>query len=183
MKISIAAIGLLVITQSPAAELVVKCKLGTLPSQQIEVIRDSEVASTYIYYLQQAGVRKPFFGTLEQSRGATVRVDCVGKKIRALVVSGEFTANAIQGFVIAFPPGQKTAARLDFAEKSRPTRLYLAPREMLVVVPTHGYGETDAKYALYRHRMGNGIPPDEVMGANSLPPTLGFDVVRLGSHK
>ena len=183
MKVSTAAIGLLVITQSPAAEVVVKCKLGPLPSQQIEVIRDSEVASTYVYYLQQAGVRKPFFGTLEQSRGATVLADCVGKRIRALVVSGEFTSNAIQGFVVAFLSGQKTAARLDFAEKSRPTRLYLAPREMLVVVPTYGYGETDAKYALYRHQTGNGTSQDEVMGINYLPPPLGFDVVRLRAHK
>lgn len=157
------------------AELVVKCDLGGSPSRKISVVRDAKIASTYIYYLQQGEIRTPFFGERERSRGSDVQVECAGKKRHALIASGEFTANALQGFAITNFPGADRPARLDFAEKSRPTWLYLAQHEMAVVIATLGYGDSDAKYVVYR-RAGE---QDAVEAVNQLPDRVGFEVVKL----
>jgi hypothetical protein len=164
-----------------AAELVLTCKLGPRPSQSIAVVRDLEIASTYVYYLQHGKARTPFFGNLDNSRGSFVHAECVGKKQRALIVSGEFTANALQGFAITNFPDSNRPERLDFAEKSRPMRLYLAPHEMLIVVATGGFGETDAKYVTYRHIAGSG-EQDQAQGINELPSRPGFDVFNLSGR-
>ena len=113
-----------------SAETIVTCKLGPKPSQSITVVRASKIASTHVYYLQYGKVRTPFFGSLDNSRGSLVHVQCVGKKRRALIVSGEFTANALQGFAIANSSDSDRLERLDFAEKNRPMRIYLAAHEM-----------------------------------------------------
>jgi hypothetical protein len=165
-------------TSAPAAELVLTCKLGPRPSQSVAVVRDLKIASTHVYYLQHGKVRTPFFGSLDNSRGSFVHVQCVGAKQRALIVSGEFTANALQGFAITHFPESDRPERLEFAEKNRPMRLYLAPHEMLLVVATGGFGETDAKYIVYRHVSGRG-EQDEAQGKNELPSSPGFDVLNL----
>ncbi|MEO5934733.1 MAG: hypothetical protein ABIQ08_14435 [Duganella sp.] len=168
-------------TNATAAELVLTCKLGPGPSQSVAVVRDLKIASTHVYYLQRGKVRTPFFGSLDNSRGSFVRVECVGKKQRALIVSGEFTANALQGFAITNYPGSARSERLDFAEKSRPMRLYLSPHEMLIVVATGGFGETGAKYVAYRHVAGRG-EQDQAQGMNDLPSPPGFDVLDLNDR-
>jgi len=157
-----------------AAELVKACDVGT----PVAIVRDSKIADTHIYYLQQGGKRRPVFGDPDQSRGSDVVAQCVGKNIRALVVSGEFTANALQGFVIARPPGSSTPERLDFAEKNRPQWLYLSKHEIIAVVPTLGYGETSAKYAAYRHAIGQSNA-DRVDAIDQPPSAGGFEVIDL----
>lgn len=164
-----------------AAEKVLECKLGRDGADKIAVIRDSKIASTHVYYLQQGTQCTPFFDSQEKSRGSDVQVDCVGKKMRALVVSGEFTANALQGFAITQFADRKKPERLDFAEKSRPTWLYLSPRVMSVVVVTDGHGDSDAKYVIYRHMAGN-IEADSVDAVNELPPSSETEVVQLKSR-
>ena len=164
-----------------AAEPVLTCKLGPRPSQNVAVVRDLKIASTYVYYLQHGKVRTPFFGSLDNSRGSLVNAQCVGKKQRALIVSGEFTANALQGFAITHFPDSDRPERLDFAEKNRPMRLYLAPHEMLIVVATGGFGETDAKYVAYRHVAGLS-EQYEAQGMNELPSPSGFDVFNLNDR-
>jgi hypothetical protein len=164
-----------------AAEPVLTCKLGPRPSQNVAVVRDLKIASTYVYYLRHGKVRTPFFGSLDNSRGAMVNAQCVGKKQRALIVSGEFTANALQGFAITNFPDSDRPERLDFAEKNRPTRFYVAPHEMLIVVATGGLGETDAKYVAYRHVAGRS-EQDEARGMNELPSSSGFDVFNLNAR-
>lgn len=167
---------LLALTSSTsfAAELVKACDVGV----PLAIVRDSKIADTHIYYLQQGGKRAPVLGDPDQSRGSDVIAECVGKNTRALVVSGEFTANAVQGFVITRPPGSSTPERLDFAEKSRPQWLYLSKHEIIAVVPTLGYGETNAKYVTYRHTIG--LPgADRVDATDQLPPASGFEVIKL----
>jgi len=157
------------------AELVMKCDLGGDPSRKISVVRDSKIASTYVYYLQQGKMRTPFFGDRDRSRGSDVQVECAGKRRRALIVSGEFTANALQGFAMTNFPGAEVPERLDFAEKRRPTWLYLAPQEMYVVIATFGHGDTDSKYVVYRRGAGE----DAVDSVDQLPSTDGFEVVNM----
>lgn len=181
MKKILCVIAICSATNVPAAELVLSCKLGPGPSQSIAVVRDLKIASTHVYYLRHGKVRTPFFGSLDNSRGSLVHAECVGKKQRALIVSGEFTANALQGFVITNFPDSDRPERLDFAEKNRPIRLYLAPHEMLVVVATGGYGETDSKYVAYRHVAGRG-EQGEARAINDLPSPQGFDVLNLNER-
>lgn len=168
-------------TSVPAAETVLICKLGHQPSQSVAVVRDLKIASTHVYYLQYGKVRTPFFGSLDNSRGALVHAQCVGKKRRALIVSGEFTANALQGFAIANSPDSDRLERLDFAEKNRPMRIYLAAHEMVIVVATNGFGETNGKYVAYRHVAGRG-EQDEAQGMSELPTLQGFDVFNLNNQ-
>lgn len=107
-----------------------------------------------------------------------VNAQCVGKTQRALIVSGEFTANALQGFAITYFADSDRPDRLDFAEKNRPMRFYVAPHEMLIVVATGGLGETGGKYLAYRHVAGRS-EQDEAQGMNELPSSSGFDVFNL----
>ena len=181
MKKIFSVIAVCLATSAVAAEPVLTCKLGPRPSQNVTVVRDLKIASTYIYYLQYGKVRAPFFGSLDNSRGAMVNAQCVGKTQRALIVSGEFTANSLQGFAVTYFADLDRPDRLDFAEKNRPMRFYVAPHEMLIVVATGGLGETDAKYLAYRHVAGRS-EQDEAQGMNELPSSSGFDVFNLNAR-
>lgn len=174
MKLLISFLLAFAASTSHADELVKACDVGT----RLELVRDAKIAATHIYYLRQGGERSPVFGAPDKSRGSDVVAACVGKRIRALVVSGEFTANAVQGFVITQRPGSDAPERLDFAEKRRPQWLYLSAHETIAVIPTSGYGETNAKYVAYRHVVGQ-PGKDRVDAINQLPLSAGFEVVTL----
>ncbi|TFW29885.1 hypothetical protein [Massilia horti] len=165
-----------------AAELVTTCDIGGKISSRVDAIRDSRIADTYVYYLRQNGSVRPFFGDKDSSRGSSVQIACVGRKTRALVVTGEFTANFLQGFVLTRNPKSGVVERLDFAEKSRPAWLYLTPSETTIVVPTHGYGETNKKFIVYRHFVGSSAEP-LVVPMDELPRQAGADVIKLGGHQ
>jgi hypothetical protein len=132
--------------------------------------------------VRQNGKKQLFFGDKDNSRGASVEIACVGRTSRALVVTGEFTANFLQGFVLSLNPKNGKVERLDFAEKNRPAWLYLSPSETTIVIPTNGYGETNKKFVAYRHSFGSAaeaqaVPMDE------LPSQVGANVVQLGAHQ
>lgn len=165
-----------------ADELIASCEIGGSAGTPVEVVRGARIANTYIYYLRQHGKQKPFFRRKDSSRGEAVQVSCVGKKARALVVTGEFNANALQGFVLSWNPELGRIERLDFAEKSRPAWLYLRPTETIVVVPTYGNGETDKKFVVYRHSFGSAAEP-QVVPIDELPAGAGADVIPLGGHQ
>lgn len=167
---------------SAAAELVTSCDVGDKAGRRIDVMRDSKIADTYVYYVQQNGAVRPFFENKDSSRGSSVQVACVGSHLRALVVTGEFTANALQGFVLSFNSRKGAVERLDFAEKNRPAWLYLSPSETDIVVPTHGYGETNKKFIVYRRFVGSTIEP-QVIPTDQLPTPSGADVIKLGSDR
>lgn len=167
-----------IVSSTCAAEMVSACDVGAKSRQRVEVTREARLASTYVYYLRQGRQRVPFFETAEQSRGESVLVQCVGKSQRVLIVSGEFTANALQGFVVSYPSTGAGLKRLDFAEKSRPIWLYLSASQVMVVSATFGYGETDAKYVVYRHVVGL---EDQTEAVNELPPVAGFERVKLST--
>jgi hypothetical protein len=162
---------------SAAAELVTVCDVGGKINSRVDVVRDSRIADTYVYYLRQNGSMRPFFGEKDSSRGSSVEVACVGRKARALVVTGEFTSNFLQGFVLS----RSGVERLDFAEKNRPAWLYLAPSETTIVIPTHGYGETNKKFVVYRHFVGS-IAEPQVVPMDELPAQAGADAIKLGGR-
>ena len=165
-----------------AAELVTTCDLGGKASSRVDVVRDSKIADTYVYYLRQKGSKRPFFEDKDSSRGSSVQIACVGSHARALVVTGEFTANALQGFVLSRNPKNAVVERLDFAEKNRPAWLYLSPSETDVVIPTHGYGETNKKFVVYRQFVGSGAEP-QVVPTDELPARDGAEVIKLDGDR
>jgi hypothetical protein len=165
-----------------ASELVQTCDVGAKATTHVEVVRDSEAGDTYIYYLRQHGKMHPFFGSPDASRGSDVHVTCAGKKQRALIITGAFTANFLQGFVLMQSAGAGKIERLDFAEKSPPEWLYLGASKTMVVLPTHGYGETSKKYVVYRHVAG-AKEDMEAVGMDRLPAADRFEVIKLEQWK
>jgi hypothetical protein len=111
-----------------------------------------------------------------------VRVACVGKDIHALVFSGEFTSNAVQGFVLTYAPSLGARGRLDFAEKTRPKWIFLSKRQTMVVIPTGGLGETTKQYVTYRNATGS---TDEavVEGVDQIPELEGYEKVDMVSAR
>lgn len=169
-------------TFSAAAELVTVCDVGGKINSQVDVVRDSRIADTYVYYLRQNGGVRPFFGDKDSSRGSSVEVACVGRTARALVVTGEFTANFVQGFVLSRNRKNGGFERLDFAEKNRPVWLYLTSSETTIVIPTRGYGETNKKFVVYRHFVGSTAEP-QIAPMDELPAQAGADVIKLGDRQ
>jgi hypothetical protein len=166
-----------------AEELVKTCRIGAEQGKKIDVLRDSFYYDNYVYYLRVKGKKRQFiFNHKDDSRGSTVRISCVGKKFRALVITGEFTANALQGIVLVFNSKVAKVERIDFAEKVPPEWLYLSEQSTLVVIPTNGYGETNKKYVIYRHEAGN-KEYAQVDAIDELPATAGFEVIRLDDSK
>jgi len=166
---------------SAAAEVVKTCDVGSKAGTRVDAIRDSKIADTYVYYLRQNGSTHPFFEDKDSSRGSSVQIDCVGSHARALVVTGEFTANFLQGFVLSRNPASGVIERLDFAEKNRPAWLYLSPSETDIVIPNYGYGETSKKFIVYRHFVGSGVEP-RIVPVDELPARAGAEVIELGGR-
>lgn len=165
-----------------AGELVATCDVGGKSGRRVDAIRESRIADTYVYYLRQNGTKRPFFGSKESSRGSSVHVACVGSKARALIVTGEFTSNFLQGFVLSHNSKTGAVERLDFAEKNSPAWLYLSPSETTVVIPTRGYGETSKKFVVYRHFVGSSAEP-QVVSTDELPAKEGADIIKLTDNQ
>ena len=169
---------MLLIPPTYAAEPATSCDLGSGPRIKVEVIGKAPIADTYVYVLRQDGKDVLVFPNAESSRGASMRVTCVGTIAHALVLSGEFGANAVQGSVLTYWPLGGKIERLDLAEKERPLWLYMSSKQTIVIVATSGFGETSKKYRLYRKMVGSN---DEVKieAANELPAGEGYEIVYL----
>ncbi|WP_322106969.1 hypothetical protein [Paraburkholderia sp. J41] len=83
-------------------EAVKSCNLGRDSAHRILLLRDHPIGGTAVYYLSKDGGAPVRLneGDEDRSRGDDVQVECVGEKERALVISGEFTSNHLQGVAI-----------------------------------------------------------------------------------
>lgn len=169
-------ISLVHLTALPGDSVIV-CDVGGRSAKRVEVIRENEIAGSYIYSLRYSGKTERFFGNAENSRGMSVRVTCAGHRTRALVAVGEFTAAYPQGFVLTYGSAGHIE-RLDFAERSPPEWLYLGTKETIIVIPTHGYGETNKKYVAYR-RINGSTADAEAEGIDVLPAADRFEVIKV----
>lgn len=167
-------------TQAAAATThVATCQLGSVPASTVKVTKRHPIFDTDIYELHYAGKTTYFFTDEEGSRGGPAKVICAGKKQRALVAYGEFTANYKQGFVLVFNHATGKIERLDFAEKAPPAWLYLSEHEAEVVLPTDGAGENGTTpYVVYRYIKGRKKQP-EPEGLETPKPPAGFEVIQL----
>jgi len=164
---------------STADEIIKVCQLGDQPANTVKLMREQEIAESYLYTLHYSRKTEYFFGKPDDSRGLSVKAICAGKRERALVAYGEFTSNYLQGFVLVYNRLTGKLERMDFAEKNPPEWLYLGKNKTMVIVTTDGLGENGGKkYVAYRHIKGRLAEP-EVEGMNTLPPHEGYDVIRL----
>lgn len=150
------------------------CRLGIDKGTEVKIVKSSKIYDTHLYFFQIAGKGKvPLFGDKDHSRGAYVQIDCVGTKHHALVISGEFTANALQGVMFTYNPTNHKIDRMEFAEKSRPSLVYLGDTSNLLIVQTNGNGDSDKKYSIYQ-TSANAEATTEYL--DNLPSATGFDV-------
>lgn len=144
-----------------------QCTLGTAPSTQIKVVNAQPIADSAIYYLQQKQKHTPVFASAEMSRGAAMSIQCAGREEKALVVSGEFSANYLQGFALRYNSASHELERIDFAERNRPSWVYLNQSGMALVFQNTG-NESSKKYLVYQYISGKG-QAEAAYGTNKMP--------------
>lgn len=160
------------------AEVLVSCDVGPGPTRHVEVVRENRIANTWLYSLHMNGRTTPLYSDTTDSRGSSVYAQCVGKSNRAIIIAGEFSANALQGLVLTYNPKKASLGRLSFADKLPPDWIFLNRKETMVVVPTNGLGETSGKFRIYRSITGeNSEPAPEAMDV--LPSARTFEKLEL----
>jgi hypothetical protein len=87
---------------------------------------------------------------IKLSQGSDVRVICSGSPERALIVTGEFSSNFIQGIILRYDSKLKALQRLDVAERSPVSKVYFGQNHFSAVVAS-GYRETSKKYLIYKY--------------------------------
>lgn len=142
---------LLALPSAQAAKLTKTCVLNA-DGLKVEVFKDRPVSDTAIVLTRtnNGAITPVFAGDDDEARGSAIKVNCAGTtKARALILSGEFFGSAYpKGFVIAWNPFLSQVQRLDFAERSRPTAVYMNQSQLITVLPNRG-GESDSKYVIY----------------------------------
>ncbi|RFU45002.1 hypothetical protein [Paraburkholderia sp. DHOC27] len=154
---------------APALESVTNCVLGSDRSHKFELLRGHAIDSTAVYFFRQddAAPVPLYSGDEDQSRGEVIQTACVGTKERIFVMSGEFNSNFIQGVAVRFNNKARRWERIDFAERNRPTAVYLGAQGMKILIPNGMRNESRKRYIIYRFdaAKGNG----EQSYSNRLP--------------
>jgi hypothetical protein len=137
------------------------CRLGEKQNVVVSVIAERPIADSQRISSKAASERspRPIFGDEDDaSRGAEIKVRCVGNEERVLVVMGEFLGTGYpRGVVVRFHEG--VLERLEFAEPGLPVFVDLTPSEMRLIFSRHG-PEIVAPFAIYRYVSGTGPMPD-----------------------
>jgi hypothetical protein len=134
-------------------EVVAECRLGEGGTRKVQLLRDYPIGTTAIYYLGEDGgtTQHIYRGEDRRSRGDSVQAACAGTKERVLVVSGEFSSNYLQGVAIRYNTRARRIERVDFAERYRPSAVYLSSAGMLVLISNRGRNESSKRYIIYRY--------------------------------
>jgi hypothetical protein len=157
--ISILCIGFTMVSHAAIGmEAVTSCTLGSRGNHTLSLLRDHPIDGTAVYYVSKDGAApvRLYAGEPDQSRGQDIQVACVGTRERAFVLSGEFTSNYLQGAAIRYNTKAGQWERVDFAERERPTSVYLDAKGITVLIPNNGRNESSKRYILYRYEAGKG---------------------------
>lgn len=143
--------GLVVCSNAFAREHVVtSCPLG---NTRMQLLRSQPIYDSYQYAIRTAkAASTPIFGDEEYSRGSSVVGLCLGQKHRILILSGEFTANAMEGVAYFHEKRVNRLASLRFSERTRPRWAYIGPSDLQLVFVNGDHGESDSKYTIYRYQ-------------------------------
>lgn len=167
LSISMLSILLPLAASAETLKAVEDCPLGTKPGTRVALLSAQPIADSAIYYLQQQQKLTPVFESAEMSRGAAVSIQCAGDKEKALVVSGEFSANYLQGFALRYNSVSHELERIDFAERNRPSWVYLNQSGMALVFQNIGH-ESSKQYLVYQYISGKG-QAEAAYGTNKMP--------------
>jgi hypothetical protein len=172
MKLSEQFIGLALLACSGVASAqttLATCQLGKKAHETVSVIAEQPISDSQVISLKTASEVRPhlIFGSEnDASRGAQVRVKCVGKDEKVLVLVGEFLGSGYpRGIAVRFNMGR--LEQIEFAEPGLPTFIDLTPSEMRLAFSKHG-PEIAAPFAIYTYVSGAGPIPD-VKEAHRVP--------------
>lgn len=124
-----------------------------LDNKRVQLVRSQPIYDTHQYAMRTGGtVSSPIFGDEEHSRGSSVKAYCLGQNLRILILSGEFTANALEGIAYFYDYQANQLASLRFAERTRPRWAYIGSSDLQLVFVNGDHGESDSKYTIYRYQ-------------------------------
>jgi hypothetical protein len=128
-------------------ERVFSCALH--PAVSAHIYRSHPMVDTYVYSMStQDGVKRPILGNEEASRGMNVRFECLGRAERVLILSGEFSSNYTQGFVLRYNKKHSRWDRLDFSERERPAHVFVSDGGVSVAMP-NSPADAVPRYVVY----------------------------------
>lgn len=132
-------------------QIIMTCPLG---NNRVQLVRSQPIYDTHQYAIRTGNsVPELIFGDEEHSRGSSVERHCLGHNRRILILSGEFTANALEGIAYFYDYRANQLTSLRFAERTRPRWAYIGSSDLqLVFVNSHR--ESDSKYTIYRYQRG-----------------------------
>ncbi|MGE7957156.1 hypothetical protein ACQKQA_11265 [Pseudomonas sp. NPDC089530] len=147
------------------AKTLVECTLAE-PSQQLALLRTASFVDTHVYRLRHGPQTWLLYDTQDDSLGMNVQWQCVatGANTRLLVLSGEFTANYLQGAAFYWEPHGGQVQRIDFAERNRPGWVQMTAQGPRVIFNNVGH-ESSHRYLIYG-------PRDAYEELDQLPPDL-----------
>lgn len=167
MKPAVAFVILAVTTSISAAstnrDLLMSCALGNAHDQVVDVLATDREGDTLTVTLRpgRLGRPSPLFPSeeLDDSRGTSIRVQCVGKTENVLVITGEFYGSGYpRGLVLRYNGGK--LQRLEFAEHSLPRFIYLGSRDMRLYV-SQAYPGRQRGWTVYRYDATRGQYPEQ----------------------
>lgn len=159
------------------------CALGANGSERVVVTRNHPIADTWQYSLSISGKTEAIWGAENDgSRGASVQVQCIGKKEKVLLIRGEFFAAAYpKGLLLRYFNRSKTWQRIEFAERLAPIKLYLGQTDTILVFPNQG-PEYSLPFVSYQAIMGKELPAS-IQASKTLPKTRGYQVFNLNQSQ
>lgn len=153
------------------------CLLGKKHHETVSVIAGEPIADSRVIALKSKSEVRPhlIFGSEnDASRGSKIRVRCVGKEEKVLLLVGEFLGSGYpRGVAVRFNKGR--LEQIEFAEPGLPTFVDLTPSETRLIFSRHG-PEIAAQFAIYTYVSGAGSMPD-VKEAQRVPRSV--DGVRI----
>lgn len=145
------------------------CRLGKGQHETVSVIAEQPIADSQLVSLKVAsdGRARLIFGSEDDaSRGSAIRMRCVGKEEKVLILVGEFLGSGYpRGIAVRLNQGR--LEQIEFAEPELPAFVDLTPVEMRLAFSRHG-PEIAAPFAIYTYVSGTG-PGPEVKEAYRVP--------------
>lgn len=125
-----------------------RCDLAA--DHRISLLRGDAFSGSSVYKVRGAHGLQFLYEDSDASRGSDVHWKCVAldKHSNALVVSGEFTSNYIQGLLFYYDAAERKVNRISFAERNRPGWIWLSTQGTQVIFLNVGH-ESSHKYLRY----------------------------------
>ncbi len=134
------------------ARTVIDCELAG-SSQRLALLRSAAFVDSFIYRLRHGTQIWLLYNSEDDSLGMNVQWQCVatGTNSHLLLLSGEFTANYLQGAALYWDPQGNQVQRIDFAERNRPGWVQVTAQGPRVIFNNVGH-ESSHRYLVYGPR-------------------------------